>query len=298
MFGMLSANGYINSRTQQCFDDTLSFMSQDRLNDGRSRYRLRKSVDRVTNIFAGRNWHCQYMLDNNCDYLMIIDSDMTFAPDAVTKLISYEKDIISGLAFTKKPPYNPVMQVRSESSDLDEYNFVVNWVDNSMVKVDNVGTAFLLIKRKVLETIEGPWFCHISSIDAAKLKASDKLILQLKGGMSVDLALAQYNKIVDLAYDRQEIHRQNKIKNNQNYKGPSVVGSDYFFCKKAVKVGFEIWVDTSIKLGHLGEWEFDIEDYKTWGGPVKDKSTQKDVSTDYDTIAEFARKSHDTRRSA
>ncbi len=299
MFGMLSASGYINKRTQECFEAALVAMARERLNDGRSKYRLRKSVDQATNIFAGRNWHCQYMLDNCCEYLMMIDSDMTFDSGAVMKLISADKDVVSGLAFIKTPPYSPVMGMRTHADrDFSSYKTIINWVDNALIQVDGIGTAFLLIKRKVLETIEGPWFCHIPNIDAIKLFASQQLVNQIRTNEDVLLTLKEYDKIVDGAYDNQEKVKQQKISEGKNYKGPPVIGSDYYFCNKVIRAGFEIWVDTSIKLGHIGEAEYDIDDYKSWGGPVKDKPTQKDVSTDYDTIADFARKSNDARRTA
>ena len=38
-------------------------------------------------------------------------------------------------------------------------------------------------------------------------------------------------------------------------------GEDVTFCYKAKKAGFEVWMDTSIKLGHLGAATIITEDY-------------------------------------
>src|SRR3990167_277434 len=38
--------------------------------------------------------------------------------------------------------------------------------------------------------------------------------------------------------------------------GDTIMGEDHWFCEKAKESGYEIWVDTKIKIGHLGEYEF------------------------------------------
>lgn len=43
--------------------------------------------------------------------------------------------------------------------------------------------------------------------------------------------------------------------------GDLVVGEDIFFCKKAQEAGFSIFMDTSIKCGHIGDYTFTYEDY-------------------------------------
>lgn len=32
------------------------------------------------------------------------------------------------------------------------------------------------------------------------------------------------------------------------------VGEDIYFCKKAQKLGYEVWVDTTMQIGHIGEY--------------------------------------------
>ena len=40
-----------------------------------------------------------------------------------------------------------------------------------------------------------------------------------------------------------------------NDKGELVCGEDMWFCRKAIKAGYDIWADSTIKVGHLGEYE-------------------------------------------
>lgn len=39
-----------------------------------------------------------------------------------------------------------------------------------------------------------------------------------------------------------------------NDKGETVTGEDFWFCTKAREAGFKVWVDTSIPIGHLGDY--------------------------------------------
>lgn len=41
----------------------------------------------------------------------------------------------------------------------------------------------------------------------------------------------------------------------------TVQGEDYFFCDKAISAGFEITIDTSLVIGHLGTYAYTVDDY-------------------------------------
>jgi len=40
-------------------------------------------------------------------------------------------------------------------------------------------------------------------------------------------------------------------------KDNSYVGEDYLFCDRAREAGFQVWVDPTIKLGHMGVQEYE-----------------------------------------
>lgn len=39
-------------------------------------------------------------------------------------------------------------------------------------------------------------------------------------------------------------------------KGEVLTGEDYWFCRKARQAGYKVWVDLSIKLGHIGDFSY------------------------------------------
>lgn len=235
MIGMLSAGNMVNWETQECVDAMLVHMAQNRLPDGRCLYQIRKYTARVTNIFAGRNKLCKSAIENKCDWLLMIDSDMTFPADSFKQIFRHGKDIISALAFKKSYPYTPVIARKTnKDQEYSTYGIIGNWVDNALLKIDGVGTAFLLINMDIIRKMEEPWFFH-----------------------------------------------------EWLPKTKTILGSDYYFCAKAQNLGHDIWVDTSLKIGHTGTYNYGFADYLAHGGPVKQKSETGDPSTDYETLSEY-----------
>jgi len=101
------------------------------------------------------------------DYLMFIDADMAFPPNAFVQLKKHlerdDVDIVSGVCVRKRHPYRPTMFMRHpkfeerKKTKEKRYQEVVIWPDY-LFEVDAVGTAFMLIKRKVFEAMKAPWF--------------------------------------------------------------------------------------------------------------------------------------------
>ena len=57
-----------------------------------------------------------------------------------------------------------------------------------------------------------------------------------------------------------------------NYKGQSM-GEDVYFCKKVNDHKFGVWVDPTIKLGHVGEYVYTERDYQAYEDIREKKNT-------------------------
>ena len=137
------------------------------------------------------------------DWLLFIDSDMTFEPDALNKLIAHDLDIVGGLCFRRVPPYNPTIYQKINGSL--KWQWQHEYPKDSLFEVDATGCAFMLIKKRVFEKLKKPYF--------------------------------EYN---------------------------GNVSEDLFFCHKAKEAGFKIWIDSSVKIGHLGMFPVDEKFYENY----------------------------------
>ena len=101
--------------------------------------------------------------------------------------------------------------------DRDGDNLTMN--NMGLVRAKRVATAFMLVKRKVFEDVinANPQWIYYDAKTDRNLSA-----------------------IFDFA-----------LKDN------SYIGEDFLFCDRAREQGFQVWVDPTIKLGHMGVKEYE-----------------------------------------
>ncbi len=153
------------------------------------------------------------------DWLLFIDDDMVWQPDAVRRLVAvrdeFDLDMVGALCFRRIPPYQPTLYMR-ESPMSGPYNFLETW-DSDLVEVDGTGMAFVLIHRRVFERIAGTPMPPLDD--------------------RVKLGLPEF------------------------FTWHGKFGEDLRFCQDAKAAGNKIFVDTRIKIGHIGEVEIDEKHY-------------------------------------
>ncbi len=104
-----------------------------------------------------RNVACQEALKNGFTYVFMYDSDVIAPRDAVLRLMSHNKPIVSGLYCRRSPPAGVPVMIRNGQ-------WVTNFPKRSLIEVDMVGAGCLLIHRSVLEKLPHnsrpgkPWF--------------------------------------------------------------------------------------------------------------------------------------------
>jgi len=94
-------------------------------------------------------------LDGKYEWLFFIDSDMTFPPDTLKKLLAHDAPIVSGLAFKRQWPPRPTIY-KADDDDMNTIRNLTEWEE--IQPIDAAGCACLLIRREVFEQIPQPWF--------------------------------------------------------------------------------------------------------------------------------------------
>jgi len=134
-------------------------------------------------IDKARNNICQTFLTQKIktDRLWMVDDDMVWHPDSVKRLYERDLDIVAGLSWTNAVP--PVPTIWKDEREVDgtffytpaafetlqwmiehDHNFTSNdpvvlpMSETDLEDVPATGGCFLMIKRRVLEAIEPPWF--------------------------------------------------------------------------------------------------------------------------------------------
>jgi GT2 family glycosyltransferase len=127
-------------------------------------------IDTVGNVFTAlaRERLAESALENNMDYLFMIDDDMITDSNFFEQLYRHNVDIVAGLAFTRNPPHSPVIYELNKGYDaVAQSNYYINYSllsypKNQLVQCDAVGFGGVLIKVDCLRNIPKPWFMTTS----------------------------------------------------------------------------------------------------------------------------------------
>lgn len=165
-------------------------------------------------VASSRNRAAKVALERKSDYLLFIDDDMTSndMTGDIEKLIDMNVDIAVAIGVTRGAPHWPnigkVFRL-GESKTICDCNVrkILEWPDKKPFQVDIAGAAFMLIKRRVLEKMEPPWF-YMPPL----------------------------------------------------YTEENIAGEDTTFCFNAKMHGFEIWVDPTIDMRHIGNWGYGVSE--------------------------------------
>lgn len=131
--------------------------------------------NRTFPIDANRNEAVCVALMQGFTHVFFMDTDMTFQPDALVRLLEHERPIASGIYCLKRPPHWPVMFKLSESDpcyglSLGEqrrlsangradtwawFKPVGLWPDEGLFEVDMIGMGCCLIETRVFAELAG-----------------------------------------------------------------------------------------------------------------------------------------------
>ena len=166
-------------------------------------------------VSRARNLVVQHFLDSDCDHLLMIDADMTINADDIFRLLAFNQTraIVAGVGVARKKE-----KVWFSALDKDEDGNVL--MDSmGLVKATRVGTGFIMIHRKVFETLkeQNPDWTYFDASHDSNLTT-----------------------FFDFKMDPKE----------------GYMGEDFVFCERAIQAGFDVWIDPTIRLGHMGLHEF------------------------------------------
>ncbi len=163
------------------------------------------------NISTARNKICADFLTRPAPWLLMVDTDMVFAADALDRLIAAadpaERPLVGGLCWSldKGGKVPTLYELTQPEPGRIGFQRPESWPENQLIRVSATGAAFLLIHRSALEKIAAdcgdtaaPWFRE-SAIGAPM----------------------------------------------------SLMGEDMTFCLRAAAAGIPVHVHTGVQAGHM-----------------------------------------------
>lgn len=169
-------------------------------------------------ITHGRSRIANFFMNNTeYEYLFCLDADVAFLPEDMLKLYSYQKPIVSASYPMKTLPIRHCYEL---------YNPVK--LCGNLVKIGGIGMGFVLIHRSVFEKLNK----HYSE-------------LKYFPGLNNS----------NYPITEKEYHNSYHYFAEMNKEG-RYLGEDMSFFHRVSDIGYDVWLDTSIELQHIGSHIF------------------------------------------
>lgn len=164
-------------------------------------------------ISRARNNAVAEFLGTTCEYLQWIDSDILFTPEHVLALRRHgQLDIVCGV-YAKKSERVSLVYNSLGSGDPTPNK-------QGLMRIAYGGTGFMRIHRSVIETMirENPLLAYECDLDG-------KTKWDLFGMGVANCTLTGKRRYLT---------------------------EDWMFCNRALALGYQVWIDTTVELGHIG----------------------------------------------
>ena len=189
-------------------------------------------------VARARNVAAAHFLKSDADVMLTIDADIVFSPTDAIKLCREAVELNAAVG--------ALYMVRSikdrQPAPLIEVDQEIDFhTAAEPVPVKYLATGFMAVARPVMETIGA--------------------------------ALPTYMQTTPLPF--QPFYGQMALEHET--EGYLYLSEDFAFCHRVHEHGFGVWLDPGIRLGHLGQYEYKLEDFVTeFPEPMPIRITQRD----------------------
>ncbi|MFW9871602.1 MAG: hypothetical protein ACFFG0_00715 [Candidatus Thorarchaeota archaeon] len=172
-------------------------------------------------ITRGRNQIISYFYKNTqCTHLLFLDSDIFLHGDDLIKLLLHEKDVIGAPVALKGKHINTGSSVYNVGDHLGE--------EGTLIKTNRLGTAVFILSRKAVNAL----------VEKAK-KDNDIYHPNPHTRGDTDKNVVLYDIFKTGVYRNQYLPE------------------DFYVCKTLMDLGFDIYVDPTVRTRHNGMFVFE-----------------------------------------
>lgn len=168
-------------------------------------------------LCAERNRLVEMFIASDCTHLLLIDADLGWPAYKVLEILRRNLDVMGGCYPSRKE------NVFFFQAETNAEGHLVHDVETQLFKMKCVPAGFILMKRKVIETLR-EHFKH--------LYYCPKVSYEMTGeGQVMSKGYALFNtEVIDGQF----------------------WGEDFVFCRRLAECGYEIWTDPFIEFDHDG----------------------------------------------
>ena len=179
-------------------------------------------------VTHGRNLLTAGFLDSGFDYMLFVDADVEFQPEAVMRMLVPEKDIICTPYRNKEDPWISRYSVKFEDGNNIK---ILEW---DLVEIEEGPAGLMLIHRRVYEKL---------------MKEHPELKIKFN-----EATRAKMNKEIGAEKDAINEYMYNFWDTTFNLDTGEWKGEDLSFCELARENRFRIYANLDSETTHHGSW--------------------------------------------
>jgi hypothetical protein len=195
-------------------------------------------------VDRARNQAVVQLLKNpQLQWLVFVDGDCVFPPDALIRLLAYAyhenpaADVVGAYNVLRGEPYLPTI-------DTGTGTWESHFPGSGPLEVMRTGSAFILIKRHVYERVTPPWYGTRHPMRPIDVFAElDNFANQKFDGQNPLAKTPEWQTLYACAKDDASTYRPESP--------DAFVGEDSNFCDAVKAAGMRIFVHTDIVCGHI-----------------------------------------------
>jgi hypothetical protein len=197
-----------------------------------------------------------FLDEKEADWLFWMDADNPLVRGGIRRLLDTKKKLVTGLYITKQGSPKPIAYTRTEEG---RYANLPNWKRGELIPIDGAGLGCCLTHRSVYEDIRKNYVPLQRMAGGIAAIHKDDII----GDAFVSTISPEDNKVVDgIRKERMyEAKPDSKVPFFQLGLGRT---EDFGFFEKAERLGYQLWLDTSIEVAHLSTKPSDPKEYFEW----------------------------------
>jgi hypothetical protein len=216
---------------------------------------------------ANRQAITKRFMDNDSDWIMLIDDDTTHLPGTISHLLSLGKPMVGGLYFNPKEPYNPIAYVKEPG----EWHYVAfsGYTKGALTEIDAIGMGCTLIHRGVFEQIQDAHVVYQRANGSLFPVHKDRIE---KGSYNINKK--HHGNVVGDSFVMPVQKLELKEEDNRAFPFFALEygrTEDMHFCELAANVGIKPWVDTNVVCKH---WKYQNVGEKEYLAYMKEKSKE------------------------
>lgn len=208
-------------------------------------------------VDVSRNHIVDMFMQSDAEWLKWIDADNVEQPGSLKRLLNCQKTIVSGVYVKRneeKP--EPIVYTRNEWG---RYDLLENWTPGEILPLDAAGMGACLVHRSVFEDIQKNYRMLDLATGGIRLFHKDDIV----GDIFDETIDENDGKVIN------GVHQQRvRIPNQDKVFSYFILGDgrteDYGFFECAKRSGHQLWIDTAVEAGHIGETIHEPKDWRAW----------------------------------